>query len=297
MNKLSTLTIAALGLMAFASGCAVDTADVAQEELGTSQEAVCSNESATNSIMAGMATDAALDMGRWLPDRDMLLVNVPWNDLNTLPLQLSQHAWPKCPNRNCARIFARLQLQDWDMQGMIVGGEQLNVDVLRNRLIANWDAQMTCINRPDNNAGDNCPWQQHDLRFEFTSDGACGKDYTFTAFVGNTTPRYSQNLAYPAQLKNMLIWAGYPNNPFLNFQSAGQIVKIDPPVEPPPPSGGGSGSCEQLVQYSSGACQTVLSATSNVRTIGACCKCGTGANMSWQWKAGVPAGTWYQCRL
>jgi hypothetical protein len=281
MIKFSTLTLGAVSLMALASACNVQVAD--SEELdvtGTSEEAACGNDGATNSAFAAMAADAALDMQRWLPDRDFVF------NYTTGILGLSQWAYPKCPNRQCKRIEARLMYQQDHMAGTIVAGEALNPGVLRSRMWANWDAQMTCINRPDNNSGDNCPWQQHQLQFLGTSQGNCGLDYNFRAWVGNTTPAFTTPLAYPAQLKNMLIWAGHPSNPHLDFFAAGQDVRIDPPDEGGAGStGSGAGSCQLLTQYSSGACQSVISSASNTRTIGACCKCGVnGVNKAWRWK-------------
>jgi hypothetical protein len=293
MKKITTLTLGAMSLMALAAGCTVEAVEAPGEEIATNEEAlVCSNEQAVNSVLASMATAAAQDMRRWLPDRDLYMSNGE--------LKMTSYATGRCPLnssgvKECKRMKAALALQDWDMHGMIIAGQALDVGVLRSRVATQFQRQMDCINRPDNNAADNCPAEYHDLTFTSSVAGACGKDYWFHASKQNSNPPV--NLQLPAQLKNMLIWAGYPENPYLAFDSVGDDVKIDPPVEGDPTAGSGSGSCEQLVQYSSGACGAVLNATNNTRTIGSCCKCGTGPNMTWQWKAGVPVGTWYHCKL
>jgi len=68
--KTTSTIIGALGLMALASGCAVEM-NAPEENVGTNEEAVvCSNDGATFAVLAGAAVASANEIKRWLPQRD-----------------------------------------------------------------------------------------------------------------------------------------------------------------------------------------------------------------------------------
>jgi hypothetical protein len=245
MKKFTTLTLGALSLVALASACNADVGD-AQEELGTSEEAVtaCTNDQATFAVMASMAAAAAKDMKRWLPGRDL-----QWNS-STWKLELSQYGRARCPVvgydsagapiKECKAFNCWLSLQNDTAQGMQFGGQALDVGVLRNRMYSYWQRQTTCLSRPDNGFGDDCPAERHDLVMSGTVPSntcAGGVDIWYHAYYGDTTMNLSATDA--AQLKNQLLWAGGTDNPFLAFDSSAGNVKLDPFDAPP---GGGSGT-------------------------------------------------------
>jgi hypothetical protein len=78
-------------------------------------------------------------------------------------------------------------------------------------------------------------------------------------------------LQYPYQLKNMLLWAGGANNPFLQFVNNGNDVKIDPTGGTAESSNTTSGSCT-VVSYNASLnrCGQVYSSTN---LSGQCCTC------------------------
>lgn len=306
MKKFTTLTLGALSLVALASGCSVDTATT--EEVGTNQEAaICSNDQATFAVMASFAVGMAKDTRRWLPMRDL-----QWNN-STGKLEMSTAGKDRCwvPGdpvdssgkkiKNCKAMNTLLRLQDDSSSGMQFAGASLSPGVLRSRLYAYWQRQVTCSTAPDNGAGDNCPWERHDLVFSGTATGAntCtgGLDYWYHAYYGDTTTNLSSSDA--AQLKNQLIWAGgtvingVSENPFLAFDSVGGNVKIDPVEGTTGGSGSGSGSCEVAANpvwvNNAYRCDN----TNVTKTIGSCCSCG-GQNRTW--KAALSAG-WFACKL
>lgn len=286
-----TLTLSSFGLVALAAACSVDTA--APEEVASGEEAiVCSNDAATNAIIAGMAVAAAKDMRRWLPFRDFQCEGPSWmvgpdangDGLADTPgkcirqssngqfkISLSPKAFPRCQDnpatslneyRQCYNIRALLELQNDAATGMYFGGQRLDAGVLRSRLASYWDRQAICVNRPDNHTGDDCPVEAHDMVFSYKqqSQTTCqgGNDYWFHAYkMGTTSP-----LQYPAQLKNMLLWAGLGENPFLAFDTQGDDVKLDP-------SGGLNDGDNGT---SSGSCLALCSKYSTTPVTG-CCTC------------------------
>lgn len=311
MNKITTLGIAALGLIG--SACSVDMGQP-QEEVGTSGEAVaCNNDQATASIMAGMAVAAAIEMKRWLPQRDLECEGSSYNN-NVPPVDVTgQGGLPdgladypgrcikppnrddgydqfrvgvspkgdaKCPNHTCRNVRALLKLQRDASNGMIFGGQPVSPGVLRSRMEAAWGEQFTCINRPDNHMADNCPVEAHELAPVLNPDGSvkkvvgaftCDGGFDFWYHASKQNSGGTVLLQYPGQLKNMLLWAGGSNNPFLKFENNGNDVKIDP--VPGTTEGGNttSGSCT-VVSYnaSRNTCGQVYSSTS---MLGQCCTC------------------------
>ena len=273
MQKLTTLTLTAFAALGLAAACSMEMGEPVEEGsiAETSQAAECSNAQAVNSVLAGMAVASAMEMKRWLPERDMVFTNGE--------IQLSQYAWPRCPNRNCKNTAMLLKLQSWDAHGMIFGGQSLDVGILRSRIATYWNRQDVCNNRPDNHSGDDCPVEYHDLKFSYKVKGSCDTDYWFHAYkMGTTSP-----LQYPYQLKNKLLWAGYPDNPYLSFVSVGDDVKIDPTP----------GTMEDDTT-TSGSCVVACSKPSpDVNITGQCCTC-NGVNKTF--KPHAKLAGWYVCQ-
>jgi hypothetical protein len=239
MKKISTLVIGALGVTAFASACSVETSTPELEQTGSNSEAVvCSNEEAVNVVLAGLATSAALEMKRWLPERDFTFANGI--------LSVSSYGTGRCPlnaagAKECKMTKNWLRLQDQAAEGMIIEGQALQTATLRSRIATYWQRQIDCNNRPDNGAADNCPVEYHDLVFSSKVKGACADDFWFHAYKMGTTVNLAP--ADAAQLKNKLIWAGYPENPYLAFgTSYAGDVKIDPGGNSQGGGSSGSGS-------------------------------------------------------
>ncbi|HYO93727.1 MAG TPA: hypothetical protein VER33_04410 [Polyangiaceae bacterium] len=271
MKRLTTAIMTSLGLLALASACSVDTSALSEEEIASDAAAVCENPQATNAVMAGMAVAAAKELRRWLPARDLT-----W-DFNTGMLALTADGRARCGG-SCPNLQALLDLQKREATGTMIGGSAVDHNTLRARLKATYDRQKTCNSRPDNHYGDDCPVETHDLKFSSKTPGSCDTDFWFHAYKMGTTTA----LQYPAQLKNQLLWAGYPDNPYLAFAVRGDDVKIDPTAGLIDGDMTTTGSC-------SAAC-TKYSATS---LIGQCCSC-NGLNKTFSRSAF--SYNYYQCK-
>jgi hypothetical protein len=275
--------------VALAAACSVDTT-AAPEEVGSTEEAlVCSNDAATNAVIAAMAVAAGKDFRRFLPFRDFEcegpsnigtdanydgLVDRPGQCIrwaSQFKIKISPKGFPRCqddPNtslneyRQCYNTRALLDLQNDAATGMYFAGQRLDAGVLRSRLYSYWQRQETCVNRPDNHAGDDCPVEYHDLYFRNKVPSvscAGGSDYWFDAWKMGSP---GVSLAYPWQLKNMLLWAGQGENPWLAFDAQGDGVKLDP--------GGGMNDGDNGT--SSGSCLALCSKYSLTAVTG-CCTC------------------------
>jgi hypothetical protein len=275
MKKISTAILGALGVVAFASACSVETMDAPSEEVGTSEEGLmCSNDQAVYSIMASMAVAASNEMKRWLPQRDLF-----WNtSVTPNRLDVATYGTARCPLnsagvKECKVMKQLLSLQNDSAAGMQFGGQELAPGVLRSRLKTYWDRQVQCANRPDNLAGDDCPVEYHDLSFWYktTSSVTCNGGFDFWYHSSKQGSNPPVPLAKPAQLHNMLIWAGGSDNPFLRFNNVNGDVKIDPTGGTAEGSSTTSGSCT-VVSYNANLnrCGSVYSATS---LVGQCCTC------------------------
>lgn len=216
-------------LVVLGTACGMEGVEPSPEDVTTTERAlVCSNDQAVNAVLAGLATSTALEVRRWLPVRDFVFANGT--------LALSSFGRARCPNGTCTKTQTWLNLQNWSAQGTIIGGQPLDVGTLRLRIASQWQSQVTCSSRPDGHAPGDCPSEIHDLVFSRVAAGTCGQDYWFHAYrAGTTTP-----LAHPEQVRNNLIWAGSPANPYIAFANQGSDVKIDP--QDGTQGGGGSGT-------------------------------------------------------
>lgn len=241
----------------------------------------CSNVDGTNSVMAALAVATAQELKRWQPSTDFTIFgfNGPYSGTSgwseTSPgaqqaIKLTSTGKARCSDGKCAKVQALLDLQ-YDQANNKVklpGNVVLNPAALRSRLVAKLGEQNTCDSRPANGGSGNCPVETHALSFQYSSPGACDTNFYFQATKPDGTA-----LAYPAQLKNKLLWVDV-TNPYVAFQSNGSLVSIDPTYGLNEDPGTVAGSC-------TAAC-TKISTTS---VLGQCCTCNgvnkTFARSSW----------------
>lgn len=200
--------------------------------------------------MTAIAVAAGREMGRWLPERDF-----QWND-STGMLELSPHAYPRCPNRQCTNTQALLDMQKPAAHGKVTfpGNIKLDSNLLKSKLKSSWKAQKSC-----NDAG-KCNAPNHDLRFLYSEKGSCDRKFFFNPLKMGTSTRLSQSDA--DKLKNKLRFLGYPENKMLNFYIRNGEVSVDPTYGLNDGASSKVGSCDA-------ACTKVTS--SNVS--GKCCSC------------------------
>jgi len=181
---------------------------------------ICSNLEGTASTMAALAVSAAMEMGRWQPSRDFAIGRVNGDE----GLIISAEGRSRCSDGECENTQALLDFQKNEANGSVTfpGGVTINSPALRSRLVAKFRDQVTCERQPSNGGTTNCPVEDHTLTFQRSEKGGCDTNYFFVARKPDGSP-----LQFPGQLKNKLLWADRAN-PYIGFQSVGEVVSIDP---------------------------------------------------------------------
>jgi hypothetical protein len=228
--------------------CKVSTTSTSTTTTTTSSS--CPNPDGTNSVMAALAVATAKELRRWEPLTDFFV--------SSGELRLTSAGRSRCGDGICRNTQALLDMQKPISEGQVKVSPTvtLSASALRSRLAAKFGEQAACESRPDNHNGSDCPAEDHNLRFLYSAKGSCDMDFWFEATKVTGGP-----LQYPAQLKNKLLWVD-THNPYVNFQSSGSTVSIDPTYGLNEDSTSTAGSCTP-------AC-TKVSASS---VIGACCTC------------------------
>jgi hypothetical protein len=186
---------------------------------GGSTGGTCSNQEGTASTMAALAVSAAMELGRWQPTKDFAI----GKQGNQEMLVLSATGKGRCTD-GCANTQALLDFQKEEASGKVFfpGNVALNSAALRSRMVAKYRDQIGCEMQPSNGGTTNCPVEEHTLTFQRSEKGGCDTNYFFVARKPDGSP-----LQFPAQLKNKLLWADR-TNPYIGFQSVGEVVSIDP---------------------------------------------------------------------
>jgi hypothetical protein len=261
----SVMSLAAL--ISSTQGCgSVDSADadaeLAEVELGQVEQGVmnCANPDGTNSVMAALAVATAQELKRWQPSKDFVVFKTNGTSESQAgpadAVKLTPMGKSRCADGKCAKVQALLDMQYDGANGKIrIGNTMLSPSALRSRLAAKLREQATCEQRPGV-GGANCPVEEHSLTFQSAAKGGCDTNFFFKASGIDGKP-----LKTPAQLKNKLIWVD-TQNPYVQFQAAGDIVSIDPTYGLNEDSTNSAGSCAAM-------CTRVT--TSNVA--GQCCTC------------------------
>jgi hypothetical protein len=270
--KKSSIKSTAFALVALVAGLvqacgSVDPSDVLalgeEMSIGQAEQAAmnCSNPDGTNSVMAALAVATAQELKRWQPSKDFVVFGTSGRSEATAgpqqAIKLTSTGKSRCSDGRCAKVQALLDLQyDQANNAIKIGNQTLSPSALRSRLVAKLREQITCEQRPKNGVSNNCPVEEHTLTFQRAQKGGCDTNFYFQAKGTN-----GQALKYPAQLKNKLLWVD-SQNPYVQFQSVGDIVSIDPTYGLNEDSTNSSGSC-------TAACTKIT--TSNVA--GQCCSC------------------------
>jgi len=239
--------------------------------LGQAGEALCANGDGVNSAMAALAVAAAKELGRWNPTTDFAPgTGAPWHTT------LTATGKARCADKKCWQTQAILDLQKAPPNSVKFGNVVLNSNNLISTLTARWNEQKNCELR--GGTGDtNCTAEQHQLTFKSSAPGACDTVFTFDA--KSTTGGALKNAN---QLKNKLMFVGYPSNPYLAFSSTGTTVSVDPTYGLNPDGSTSSGTC-------SAAC-TKISSTS---VTGSCCSCN---GVSGKYAVSAWSATTYTCK-
>jgi hypothetical protein len=234
-------------------------------EIGQAEESLmnCANPDGTNSVMAALAVATAQELKRWQPSKDFMVFGTSGRSESSPGAQQAIKLTPtgksRCADGRCTTVQALLDMQyDQANDKIRIGNQMLSPGALRSRLVAKLREQATCEQRPAN-GGNNCPVEEHTLSFQRAQPGGCDTNFFFKASDVSGQP-----LKFPAQLKNKLIWVD-TQNPYVAFQSAGDVVSIDPTW----------GLNEDSVT-SSGACSAACARVTRTDLSGQCCSCAGG---------------------
>jgi hypothetical protein len=217
--------------------------------------ATCTNMEGTASTMAALAVSAAMEIGRWQPSKDFTIGRQANNEEILI---LSAGAKTRCSDRVCANTQALLDFQKNEASGKVVfpGNVLLNSAALRSRLVAKYRDQVACEMQPSNGGTTNCPVEEHTLTFQRSEKGGCDTNFFFVARKPDGSP-----LQFPAQLKNKLLWADR-TNPYIGFQSVGEVVSIDPTF-----------GLNDRGSTTTGACMAACVKIGSSDVAGDCCSC------------------------
>lgn len=214
----------------------------------------CSNHEGTASTMAAIAVSAAMELRRWQPTKDFTVGRIGGDEA----LILTAGAKARCFDGTCANTQGLLDFQRNEANGQVQfpGNVSLNSAALRSRLVAKFRDQVGCEMQPSNGGTTNCPVEEHSLTFQRSEKGGCDTNYFFVARKPDGQP-----LQYPAQLKNKLQWVD-KLNPYIGFQSVGEVVSIDPTY-----------GLNEAGSTSTGACSAACTRMTTSNVAGQCCSC------------------------
>ncbi len=234
--------------------CIVVTGGSSGGSVGSSGGTTCTNHDGTASTMAALAVAAAMELKRWQPTKDFTIGKQGADEV----LMLTTGGRARCSDGKCANIQALLDFQKSEASGVVKfpGNVSLNSSALRSRMVAKFREQVTCEAQPANGGASNCPVEEHSLTFQRSEKGGCDTNFFFVARKPDGEP-----LQYPAQLKNKLKWAD-TTNPYVGFQSVGEVVSIDPTFGLNPAGSTTTGTC-------AAACVKIGPAS----VVGQCCSC------------------------
>lgn len=214
----------------------------------------CANHEGTASTMAAIAVSAAMELRRWQPTQDFTVGRIGSDEA----LILTSGGKARCFDGRCANTQGLLDFQKNEASGQIIfpGNVALNSAALRSRLVAKFRDQFGCERQPSNGGSTNCPVEEHTLTFQRSEKGGCDTNYFFVARRPDGQP-----LQYPEQLKNKLLWADRMN-PYIGFQSVGEVVSIDPTF-----------GLNEAGSTTLGTCSAACARLTSSNIAGQCCSC------------------------
>lgn len=187
---------------------------MSSDDIGQNLQDLCANGDGVNSAMAALAVATAKELRRWQSATDFMIQG----DM----LALTSTGKTQCSDGRCWNTQAILDLQRAPLGSVKFGSVSFNADNFKSRLVAEYRDQQACDARPGLQPN-NCFAEPHRLTFKSQQPGACDTIFTFDATSPTGAPLWA-----PSQLKNKLIYVGYPDNPYLAFASTGSTVSLDP---------------------------------------------------------------------
>jgi hypothetical protein len=223
-------------------------------EVGTSQQALlfnnfsfkssCSDATGTQSVLAALAVAAATELKRWQPTADF------YGSFGVY--RLTETGKAQCADKKCWNTQAILDLQHApNLKVEVRPGVKLDVNALKLAIHASDWAQflMSFITQAP----------AHKFELKGTEKGGCDTFYWFDVKTPSGGTVLSSLL--PALQRN-LDWVGGSNNPYIQFQTNGTLVGIDPTY-----------GLNEVGSTSTGTCTAACTKMSATNIAGQCCSC------------------------
>jgi hypothetical protein len=223
-------------------------------ELGTAEQELffnpfnffssCSDPKGTNSVMAALAVATATELKRWQPTKDF--------QSSGGVLKLTTTGKAQCADGKCWNTQAILDLQTAPAGSVQVRpGVKLDSAALKSALTSNLLLQVLHLI--------SAFVPEHKLQLIRSEHGGCDQFYWFNV----TSPSggaVSSLLTWT--LGQKLMWVGGSSNPYVQFQSNGTMVGIDPTY-----------GLNEAGSTATGSCTAACTKMSGSNIAGTCCSC------------------------
>lgn len=231
-----------------------EATDDGEMEIGTSQQAwffnpfnfssSCSDPNGTYSAMAALAVATATEVKRWQPTKDFAVSNGM--------LQLTSTGKAQCADGKCWNTQAILDLQKSPNGTVqIRPGVKLDTQAFKSGLTTNLTFQLFSL----------VSMLVPDHRFQLMSSEAGGCDQYYWFNVTSPSGGVVSSLL-TSTLKEKLTWVGGDRNPYIQFQSEGTMVGIDPTY-----------GLNEAGSTAGGSCVAACTKMSSTDITGSCCAC------------------------
>jgi len=232
-----------------------EATDAESIELGTSQQALwfyspfafntsCSDTKGINSVMAAIAVSAATELKRWQPSKDFVSSGGM--------LKLTTTGKVQCSDGKCWNTQALLDLQNAPTGTVqIRPGVTLDTRALKSALSTNLMMQLMSM------AGFGVP--EHKFELMHSQAGGCDQYYWFNVTAPSGKTLLSSVIS---KLQDNLTWVGGRSNPYIQFQTDGTMVGIDPTY-----------GLNEAGSTTSGSCVAACTKVSSTDVTGSCCSC------------------------
>jgi hypothetical protein len=224
-------------------------------ELGTAQQSLlffdifnfrssCSDPNGTHSTMAALAVATATELKRWQPTKDFAVRNGR--------LELTTTGKSQCADKTCWNTQALLDLQSAPAGSVqIRPGVMLDSRAYRSGLTTNVIFQVFSL------LSFFAP--EHKFQLLSSEPGGCDQFYWFDV-KSPTGGVVSSTLT--SLLKEKLAWVGGDRNPYIQFESQGTRVGIDPTY-----------GLNEAGATAGGSCIAACTKVSSTDITGTCCSC------------------------
>lgn len=208
----------------------------------------CSDSTGTDSVLAAIAVATAQELRRWQPLVDFKVSNSM--------LVLTDVGKARCADRTCFNTQALLDFQKDGSNAQVRPGVRVSPSGLRSRLTKNWQSQKNCSYLWSIFG---CKAPDHEFKFLHTEPGGCDQNFWFEVRTPLGALLSASGLK---DLKEKLVWVDEDDNEYIQFQTSGNNVAIDPTY-----------GLNHVSSTATGTCAAACVKISSTNVAGQCCSC------------------------